>query len=710
VASRRLQRHAKAVRGNHLHCRLVAKSGDDATPGLSRMFTRLMTIAAAMVLVAISTAFAGPIGQTGSPSPESTTPTSPASAASSPQLATAPVQGTTTTPSLNTQDVRAFLDGLVPYAIHRGDIAGGVIVVVKDGQILLAQGYGYADVAAGKPVIADQTLFRPGSVSKTFTWTAVMQLVGAGKIDLDKDVNSYLDFKIPEKFGKPITMRDLMTHTPGFEETVGDEFMKSTDLLFPIGDYVKKHLPARIFPPGKVVAYSNYGATLAGYIVERVSGQSFDQYVADHIFKPLGMDHSTFDQPLPAALAGNMSVGYRSASDKKTIPFEAIEVGPAGSLSATGTDMAHFMIAHLENGQYNGTQMLSPAMIALMHSPQSNMAPGLNGFDLGFYQENRNGQRIIGHAGDTAAFHSDMHLLLDQRVGVFMSFNSPGKEGEVGRLRMALFRAFLDRYYPYTAPHEETVANPKPDATRVAGSYEASRRIESTFSVLQALSQSSVTANPDGTIQLAPLKDLSGTPKTWREVGPLTYREVGGQTHTKFVTDKDGNIQYWISDDFLPVELFQPVRGLRSAGMLKSVGVLFLATWVLTLVIWFGGWIVRRRFRTPLLMTQWQRRLRLASRLGVILQLVMLLSWVQMISSGIESSNNTVAHYLTALYILGVIAALGAIAMLVEAVLRVARGPGGWLVRLGEICLGLSALYALWSIGAYGFANFNYTF
>jgi hypothetical protein len=149
---------------------------------------------------------------------------------------------------------------------------------------------------------------------------------------------------------------------------------------------------------------------------------------------------------------------------------------------------------------------------------------------------------------------------------------------------------------------------------------------------------------------------------------------------------------------------------LRSSGMLKSVGVLFLVTLVLTLLIWVGGWIVRRRFHAPLVMTRAHKLWRLASRLGVLLQLVMILGWVQMIASGTEASNNTVAHHLTALYLFSVIAALGAIAMLVEAVLRVLRGPGGWLVRLGEVCLGLSALYALWAICAYGFANFNYTF
>lgn len=622
------------------------------------------------------------------------------------------VQAAAAAPAMTAQDLQAFFGGLVPYAMHRGDIAGGVIVVVKDGKILFAKGYGYANVAKRKPVIADQTLFRPGSISKTFTWTAVMQLVGEGKINLNRDVNAYLDFKIPEKNGGPLTMRDLLTQTPGFEDTVRDEFVSTPQQLFPLGDYVKKDLPTRIFPPGKIVAYSNYGATLAGYIVQRVSGEPFDQYIADHIFKPLGMNHSTFKQPLPAALVPYMSVGYHSASNKKTIPFESVEVGPAGSMTTSGTDMAHFMIAQLDNGQYNGASILSPAMIKLMHTPHSKMAPGMNGYDLGFYQENRNGLRIIGHGGDTRAFHSDMHLLLDKHVGLFMSFNSAGKNGAVEevRVRTALFREFLDRYYPYTPPQEKTMADPKRDAVRVAGWYLGSRRIQSGLRLLHALMQTHVTANLDGTIQISALKDLSGTPKTWREVGPLTYREVGGQTHTKFVTGKDGHIRYWISDDFPPIEVLQPVHGLKSLGVLKPMGIAFIVALLLTLAIWIGGAIVRRRMRTQLVLMRSQFWWRLASRVGAILMLVLLIGWFGMFIHVSATADVKLNGDLMALYVLGVLATLGAIAMLVEAVLRIIRGPGAWLVRIGEVVLGLCALYALWGIFVYGLVNFSFTY
>jgi CubicO group peptidase (beta-lactamase class C family) len=188
-----------------------------------------------------------------------------------------------------------------------------VVTVVKDGKVLFAKGYGYAEVKTRKPVTVDATLFRPGSISKTFTWTAVMQLVEQGKIDLNRDVNDYLDFKIPATFGKPITMKDLMTHTPGFEETLKELFVANAADMRPLQQYVQTHMPQEIFPPGTTPAYSNYGATLAGYIVQRVSGVPFENYIEQNIFVPLGMTHSTFRQPLPANLKPLMSQGYNKA-------------------------------------------------------------------------------------------------------------------------------------------------------------------------------------------------------------------------------------------------------------------------------------------------------------------------------------------------------------------------------------------------------------
>jgi CubicO group peptidase (beta-lactamase class C family) len=596
--------------------------------------------------------------------------------------------------------------------LTRNDIAGGAVAVVKDGKLIFAQGYGYADVAKRTPVVADKTEFRIGSISKLFTWTAVMQQVAAGKIDLDADVNQYLDFRIPAKYGKPITMRDLMTHTAGFAEVIKDLGVPSTKDLYPLKRYLSEHIPPRIFPPGEVVAYSNYGATLAGYIVQRVSGEPFDQYVADHILKPLAMSRSTFVQPLPAALRADMATGYITATGKTIVPFEPIEPYPAGSFTSTATEMANFMVAQLQNGQFDGTSILPTATAQEMHSHQYSAAPGMNGFDLGFYQENRNDLKIIGHGGDTVAFHSDLHLLLDKDVGVFMTFNSAGKapNGTAEGVRTELFRAFLDRYFPYSVPHEKTVATAKADAARVAGWYWASRREDSALRLLYLLSQTQISALPNGDITVDALKDPSGAVKHWREIGPLTYQQVNGQSKLRFVANPDGSIRRWVTDDFPPVELFQPVRGLLAHGTFMLLLQIAIAVFVLTLLVWIGGAIARRRFKRKLQFAPRQRMLWIAARIGVILQLGVVVGWLGLLmwfSKPLSLFHANFDTPLLLLYVLGVLAILGGIAIILDALWRIARGPGGWLARSSELLLGLCALYGIWAILACGLVNFN---
>jgi CubicO group peptidase (beta-lactamase class C family) len=282
-------------------------------------------------------------------------------------------------PQLTRSDLEAWLDGFMPFAIERGDIPGAVVVVVKDGQVLLQKGYGYADVKKKQPVDPELTLFRPGSVSKLFTWTAVMQQVEGGKLDLDADVNQYLDFEIPPgPAGKPVRLRDVMTHTPGFEEAVKELIADDPARLVSIEESVKRWIPERIYEAGTMPAYSNYATALAGYMVERVSGQSFDDYIDQHVFAPLGMAHSSFRQPLPEALLAGMSKGYESGSDEPK-PYELISMAPAGSLASTASDMARFMIAHLQNGAYGEQRILAEATAKQMHGTPLTIIPGSTG-------------------------------------------------------------------------------------------------------------------------------------------------------------------------------------------------------------------------------------------------------------------------------------------------------------------------------------------
>jgi CubicO group peptidase (beta-lactamase class C family) len=207
-------------------------------------------------------------------------------------------------------ELEAFLDDLFAKDLEEYHIAGAAVSVVKDGKLFFAKGYGYADLENGIPVDPEQTIFRVGSVGKTFTWTAVMQLVDQGKLDLNADVNTYLDFHIPDTYPQPITLKQLMTHTSGFEDVLLDSVVSDAKDLIPAREWLVSHMAARVCPPGDCAGYSNYNAMLAGYIVARVSGQPYDQYIQEHILDPLGMVHTTAQSPMPPDLRSHASVGY----------------------------------------------------------------------------------------------------------------------------------------------------------------------------------------------------------------------------------------------------------------------------------------------------------------------------------------------------------------------------------------------------------------
>jgi CubicO group peptidase (beta-lactamase class C family) len=517
--------------------------------------------------------------------------------AKTPTAAVAPptVPTSTPAPALTQQDVDAWLDGYIPYALASADIAGAVVVVVKDGQVLTEKGYGYADVKSHRPVDPKATLFRPGSVSKLFTWTAVMQQVEAGKIDLDADVNQYLDFKIPPYDGKPVTMRDLMTHTAGFAETIKHLFPADAKALLPLDRFISGWTPNRIFPPGEVPAYSNYGAALAGYIVQRTSGEPFDQYVAHHIFGPLGMTHSSFTQPLPPNLLAGMASGYLKASGPAQA-YEFVGPAPAGSLATTGDDVSRFMIAHLNNGQFGSVRILQEATARQMHAPQRQYVPPLNGMALGFYHEDRNGHVIIGHGGDTVAFHSDLHLLLNDNVGIFISMNSAGKGGLVENVRQNLLSGFMDRYFPAPQPILATAPTAKADAALMQGAYWSSRRVDTGYlRLLGLLGQVKVAANKDGTLVVSAFKDDAGAPLVWREVGHFLWQDASGK-HTLAAAVKDGKVTGFGEDDLAAIMVFQPVPfAANSAWNLPLLGGM-VGVMLLMLALWPIQAVVRRRY------------------------------------------------------------------------------------------------------------------
>ena len=345
----------------------------------------------------------------------------------------------------NQTELAIFLDEYIPDQLDQYNIVGMTISFVKDNEIFFAKGYGNRTLApVAKPVIANQTLFRIGSISKTFTAVAVLQLVEDGILDLDTDINSYLTaFKIPDTYSDPITMRHLLTHTAGFEEKAYPSIFSSAYGILSLEDFVIEILPDRVHSPGVITSYSNYGFTLAGYIVQEMSGKLFEQYIEDEIFIPLGLNSSTFREPLPSNLSMNMSTGYNEYGQVGY--FEYLSVPPAGSCSSTATDMAKFMIALLDNGYYNGTQILLNETVQMMQEEHFTTHPNLPGANLGLYEMDTHNEYIIGHGGDTVFFHSLMALFPDDNFGFFISYNSRG--GSIARNEF--FEDFMDRFYPY---------------------------------------------------------------------------------------------------------------------------------------------------------------------------------------------------------------------------------------------------------------------
>jgi len=424
------------------------------------------------------------------------------------------------------RSVESFFDGFLKSQIEEYKVPGVTISVVKDGEILFKKGYGYSDLENTQRVDADNTLFRPGSVSKLFIWTSIMQLVEQGKVDLNENVNEYLDFEIPNEIVnkdntediKAITVMNLLNHNAGFEDKIKDLFVLTEADIKPLGTYLKEYMPARVYPAGREMAYSNYGSALAAYIVEKVSGMRFDEYVEANIFKPLNMNNSTFRQPVPAEIAGESSLGFAYLNGAyQSDTFEYIQPYPVGALSSTAEDMAKFMLAHLNMGSYQGNRILSPETAADMHSQSFTHHSEFAGMAHGFIEMNYNGYRMITHGGDTFLFHSGLYLIPELNTGLFISYN--GRDAAVAR--DLLIKSFMDRYFPDKNTNTVLSENSnfiKPEL--IEGKYIINRVNHTTYeSITKYFSITNIEVDSSGNI----IYNFMGETNRLRQIGPGVF-------------------------------------------------------------------------------------------------------------------------------------------------------------------------------------------
>ena len=445
-------------------------------------------------------------------------------------------------------DLEAFFDGVINVQLKSKHIAGAVVAVVAGDKLIFEKGYGYADIEARRKIDPEKTMFRIASISKLFTWTAVMQQVEEGKLDLNADVNQYLkDVKIPATFEQPVTLTHLLTHTPGFDDVVLGLFAHKAQDVRPLSEVLKAQMPTRVRPPGVLSSYSNHGTAIAGYAVACVSGMPWEDYVEKRILKPLGMHHTLVRQPAADELPTDLSKGYKWEHGQfEAQDFEYVPSAPAGCISTTAADAAKFMLAHLHDGQLGNERILKTETARRMREPLFRHDPKTSAMCYGFMEEQKHGQRIVGHGGDTLYFHSLMQLFPERHVGLFVSYNTDTSAGE----RDALFDAFLRRYFPESDPPRIKAANDfKERAKKLAGEYGMTRYSHSTATKLAALlGVIKVSVNDDDTLTIG----FANRSQKYVEVEPLVFRELDGPG--KFVfQEKDGKTAYLFLADAAPV-------------------------------------------------------------------------------------------------------------------------------------------------------------
>jgi CubicO group peptidase (beta-lactamase class C family) len=562
--------------------------------------------------------------------------------------------------------------------------------------VLVARGFGAADVVRKVPMTAE-TVIRAASVAKSFTAVAVMQQVERGKLDLDRDVNGYLDFRIPDAFGAPVTLRSLLTHTAGFEETSYKRYRTPRSLR----SFVTT-VPDRIYPPGTVPAYSNYGLSLAGYIVRRISGEPFGDYVERHILKPLGMARSVFRFTIPASLGPAARI-YPTASAE---PYPdglygemASDDAPAAALATTATDMTRFLLALLADGRVDSTTVLRPETVQSMQAPVFVAIPGVQPIGLGLFRTDYRGHRVIGHSGDGEGAHAEFKLLPDFSIGIFVAMNSDGKETgflpQAFAVRARLFEAFMDRYLPVPAPAEPvTAATAREHARLLAGEYVWSRRQRDDYQEAMALIPrfllgARIRDNGDGTITTPAFLafEPGGRTQRWQEVGDFEWQEVGG-TARLVAKVEDGQVRSVWTDQAASVWVNLPVPAMLSAWLNVPLLVGAVAV-LLASALWWPIVAVSRRRRGAPSPAPTTTLTRLAAVLGVLA----VVGWVGVMAADLASTVGS-EPWIRIVQLLTLAAVLGAVPAIVDA--RRGWGVRSVAGRVGSVLVALALADLAW--------------
>lgn len=479
---------------------------------------------------------------------------------------------------ISADDLEAYLGSFIQGEMRAFHIPGALVMVVSNGKILLARGYGYSNLETQEHVHPYKSLFRMGSISKLLTTTAVLQLEEQGKLNLQEDVNRYLKtFQLDDPFPEPVRVFNLLTHTSGFDERNIGSATTIESHVVPLGKYLAERMPPVVRPPGSLISYSNHGFTLAGYLVEAISGMPFEDYVHQNILKPLGMNKSSFH--LRKELIPQVATGYLFENKKHVpAPFDYFNDGPADSFITTAPDMARFMIANLQHGRYENVRILKPETMDQMEKLQYTHHPGMPGWCLGYWEEYRNNLRGIVHDGCVFGSTTRVYLVPEKNFGLFVATNIDITNH--GDLTNVVTARVLDYLFPQEGRNKrpESTADFLKRAHAYEGHYRHVCAASCTIEKLALLM--GLVGEIDVKVSSADTLTING--KEFIETAPLFFEQTNGRSFASFRQNAEGAM----TNVFLDTDAFEKIHLYDTNKFQMYFAGVCLLSFVLSGIIW----------------------------------------------------------------------------------------------------------------------------
>ncbi len=504
------------------------------------------------------------------------------------------------------EELEAFMDDYLAEQMAEYHIPGVVITFVKDGEVFFSKGYGYADMENQTPMDTEETLLTTASLGKAFSAVGVLQQYERGAIDLHEDIRPYItDFQLQTNFDEALTFANLLTHTDGFEARMIGVAAQDQEGLIPLGELIETYTPTQLYPPGQYMTYGDFAATLAGYVVQEVSGIPFEEYMKSNILSPLGMADSTFDQRLSDEMVARLATGYDYADGEyHAVPVFYVRSAPAGGLRTTAADMNAFMLALLNGGEYQGARILDEATAQMMFSQQFAPDPKMAGITYGLFEHFENDQRVLLRDGDGVGTRSRMVLFPEQDMGFFISYNSGDSN-----LRLDIVSAILDHYYPVDGTPAPLPVDDYQARTKLfAGTYRPLQADVTSFGKsmyffsqlveIQSTDEGylSIAAAGMGGEESSVMGGFEGT-SLWVEVEPLYFEQVDGKGKLSFVQSESGEIIQMISGQGYHSTFTKlPWYGSQSFQMIfiQLVALLLISAVISAFMSWPLGALIRK--------------------------------------------------------------------------------------------------------------------